>query len=953
VKRGMVVVSVVLGTWMIAGAAFAQDETNPPTAPALPAAAVSAPAPAKIAPPSAPAATEAAVAPAAESKPADAVVAPAAENKPAADAAVAPAAESKPADAAAALMDAAKPEAVAAPAAESKPAEPAAAAAATVVPPSAPKAQSLEELKAAEEALGNPNQVKAGEAIAQQEKVRRAADTIEGQKLLDEADKAYKAENFAHAGQMYRDALGKLPVGKDNRALRTHASERATDAVYEQARVLYRQNKLAESLELIQQQLSVAPDSKALRRLMARIQNDQARAAHVGAAVGAPKTEVPQDRVNELMQSAAGYLAVRDYAHAKTALESVLALEPGNREAIRILKEVNNRRYVKNSTERDATVAGMSADVRAKWNPPAYKIVEPPKQEERARVLNSQPIVEKMRKIIIPEISFRQANIHDVVEFLNKASIEGDKETDPTQKGVNIILNLTPGAAAGSAPAPAAGAAAGADIFAPAAGGGAAAGGGVNTYEVTFNARYLSLEQALKTITDIKGLKYLVEGNVVMIVPADYDPAEIVTRMYPVEPDFVGRVKDTAAAMAPTSTTKGGREFEALGNTDTKSAMPDLKDYFEKMGVLFPKTASITYNSAIGKLIVANTTQNLIKFEQILDDLNKALKKIQQVEIEARFVEVNETDLMELGLEWLLNSSWQLLQNKNSNSLLGGRQRIQIDANSGSGGFTKGLNFWGTDAQTGIAPKSGGVGALGGLLSVSSILTNPELGVVVHALEQNGNADLLSAPKVTTRVGTEANIKVVTEYIYPTEFTPPAQPNTGGTGTTINNQPMVAFPANFATREVGVILQVMPELSADGNVINLTMTPQVVREPTWYQYGVVLPNPNGDGGTYQLNMPQPFFHVRSITTQISIYDGATVVMGGLIVETVEKFNDKVPIIGDIPLLGALFRSKGEHSEKRNLLIFVTANVVDPAGRATRDQVVQGEAAPGAAAAPSP
>jgi general secretion pathway protein D len=82
-------------------------------------------------------------------------------------------------------------------------------------------------------------------------------------------------------------------------------------------------------------------------------------------------------------------------------------------------------------------------------------------------------------------------------------------------------------------------------------------------------------------------------------------------------------------------------------------------------------------------------------------------------------------------------------------------------------------------------------------------------------------------------------------------------------------------------------------------------------------------------------MPQPFFHVRSLSTQISIYDGATVVMGGLITEDLRKVNDKIPVLGDIPLLGALFRSKSERSVKKNLLIFVSAKLVDPAGRLIR------------------
>jgi general secretion pathway protein D len=265
--------------------------------------------------------------------------------------------------------------------------------------------------------------------------------------------------------------------------------------------------------------------------------------------------------------------------------------------------------------------------------------------------------------------------------------------------------------------------------------------------------------------------------------------------------------------------------------------------------------------------------------------------------------------------------------------------RIQMNANSANGGVTKGLRFFGTDSESKQTLQGGGQGTLGSIASFASVLTNPDLTMVLHALEQNGNADLLSAPKVTTRSGTEATIKVVTEYIYPTTFEVQGGSLQANNGNNNNSagivQETTVVPQDFAMREVGVILNVLPEVSPDGNMINLTMKPSVVTEPIWYQYGSTVRR--ADGSTMQMNMPQPFFQLRNIETQISIYDGATVVMGGLITEAVEKANDKIPVLGDIPFIGALFRSKSEKSVKKNLLIFVTAKLVDPAGRLIRTQ----------------
>jgi general secretion pathway protein D len=140
----------------------------------------------------------------------------------------------------------------------------------------------------------------------------------------------------------------------------------------------------------------------------------------------------------------------------------------------------------------------------------------------------------------------------------------------------------------------------------------------------------------------------------------------------------------------------------------------------------------------------------------------------------------------------------------------------------------------------------------------------------------------------------------------------------------------VVEPSSFNMREVGVVLDVTPEVTSDGKMISLVMAPKVVTEPTWKNYGSTYTAP--DGSTQQLTMEQPFFHTRSVETQVLIYNGATVVMGGMINEARTEAEDKIPLLGDIPIIGRLFQSKYEASEKRNLLIFVTARLVDPSGK---------------------
>ena len=86
---------------------------------------------------------------------------------------------------------------------------------------------------------------------------------------------------------------------------------------------------------------------------------------------------------------------------------------------------------------------------------------------------------------------------------------------------------------------------------------------------------------------------------------------------------------------------------------------------------------------------------------------------------------------------------------------------------------------------------------------------------------------------------------------------------------------------------------------------------------------------------------QPVFSTRKVTTSVSVYDGQTVVLGGLMREDVQKTEDKVPIIGDIPLVGRAFRTNTEQHTKKNLVIFVTAKIITPAGVPLNEEEEEG------------
>jgi general secretion pathway protein D len=132
-----------------------------------------------------------------------------------------------------------------------------------------------------------------------------------------------------------------------------------------------------------------------------------------------------------------------------------------------------------------------------------------------------------------------------------------------------------------------------------------------------------------------------------------------------------------------------------------------------------------------------------------------------------------------------------------------------------------------------------------------------------------------------------------------------------------------------------VTLEVTPTVGADDSIA-LNLKPKVVEFEGFVEYGGTSVAISGSTTvTIPSGFFQPIFTTREVSTDVTVFDGATVVIGGLTREEVKTVNDKVPVLGDIPFLGTAFRSSGKTTTKRNLMIFVTANLVSPGGSPLR------------------
>jgi general secretion pathway protein D len=646
------------------------------------------------------------------------------------------------------------------------------------------------------------------------------------------------------------------------------------------------------------------------------------------------RTETPTfiakvEEVKQLLSDAQGYYDSGRFDAAFKAYEKVLNIDPQNTAARLGMEQVNKQRNDYAKIAYNERRGEMIEQVAKAWELPVPKfdtgaatIVE----QSPIEVKNTGAISRKLQEIRIPQLTLSDESVRDAVEKLQKKSRALDTtEPDPAKRGVNIVLKLDPTKEA--------------------------VDGGT---KINLSLSDLPLGEALKYIASAANLKVKIEPYAVAIVPLSEPTETLISKEYKVPPGFI-----SSTSSSSTSSSSSTTPIPGLPQTTGKSG---AKEFLESQGVTFPAGASATYLASSSKLLVKNTQVNLDLIDSLVE-VSLATPP-SQVEIEARFLEVTQNNLQELGFDWLLGA----FNLPGGSGMYGGGGTVgnQRAANGpwpfvppggapvgsitgdGTGNITAG-NRTGSAAVTANALDGlllgSPAGPAAGVLALAGVFTNPQFQVVLRAINQQKGVDLVSAPKVTVTSGRKATINITRKFPYPRDYSPPQVPQNQGGGLAPATP---ATPTSFETRNVGVQLEVEPTVGPDGYTIELSLSPQITEFQGFVNYGtpiyttapVYLGSSRTNGytiATKQItltpnNINQPVFSVRQVDTQVTIYDGQTVVLGGLMREDVQKVQDKTPILGDIPLAGSLFRSSANQRIKRNLLIFVSAGLLDPAGQ---------------------
>ncbi len=761
------------------------------------------------------------------------------------------------------------------------------------------------------------------DAMARAETARQTQLIATGQTQLANARRQLREGRAEDAVATVDAAIAALPANALTQKLIADLKKEKASALLDRAQAALRRGDTAAARLAMAEQAQLAPAAstraEGLERQISRAETTPARPG-VDPAFAADRAATAQMIAKGRAQYVAG-----DLDGAQGTFRAVEAQEPDNTIAKGFLLRIAEEKAETGALNREKTRAQLLEEVAKSWQRPGI-------YQERPRETNAAeavaPLQRKITEIVLPAVSWTRAPIGEVVASLSAISEEFDTAAAAgTAKGVNVVLvdpsNKNP--------------------------------------SVTITLRNMSLKRVLDLVTEQIGYQYEVQADALVVRPGG-ETSTLETQFFPVTRATVLRMSGIGGGGA-------GKDPYAAGGAGTEPAVTggeasSMRAFLQQAGVSFTvEGSSLAYDGSA--IIVTQTARNNERIRNILARYND----VRQVEIEAKFMEVQEGALEELGVTWNLSRRGVPRVNPATGAPVldtNGRQIFDPRESYTTNNINRSLlgafpssstsnalvikdpaitnsvtdpNQTAGQLRVPVAPTTipGAVqlaATAGALASIVGFVGEFDVTAAIRALSQRQGTDLLSSPKLTVLSGNPANITVAQELRYPQSYGEiQSQVGTGAVaggaaGVTIT----AGTPQEFTSRNVGVELKVTPTVEEDDYSISLDLNPKVTEFEGFVEYG----GPSvAISGTTTVTVPpgfyQPIFSVRDISTKVTIWDGATLVMGGLTREEVKKVNDKVPFFGDLPFVGRLFRTKGESSQKRNLLIFVTANLVSPGG----------------------
>ena len=398
--------------------------------------------------------------------------------------------------------------------------------------------------------------------------------------------------------------------------------------------------------------------------------------------------------------------------------------------------------------------------------------------------------------------------------------------------------------------------------------------------KITVQLAGVSFQEALDIITKTKGLQYQTIGNTIIVgtknnMSAGFGQLHVFHLKFANPDDVVNAAKLALGLGGSTesSSTENSTQTTTTSNTNNTNSTTSNNDGTTTAEI----SGNLTVDKATNSLLFYGTASEAQKIRVVLDQIDIPYE---QVSLEAQVMSINKTDSKNLGIEWEWSKAPQSYEEYTP-------EKITIDAATGKITSTEPAEI--TRASSFNKGTTGGIISFG--RSPDGLPYEFYYAAKINALINNGKANILSKPKITTINGKEATINIGGEVPIPT--------------LTVSDN---TTTTTYEYKETGIILKYTPRVNDDGYI-----TAKIHTE-------VSTPTYDADAKAYRFNK-------RSADTQVRLKDGETMVIGGLIGSDESKVMSKIPFLGDLPILGRFFSNVNNSKNESEVIIFVTARIV--------------------------
>lgn len=399
--------------------------------------------------------------------------------------------------------------------------------------------------------------------------------------------------------------------------------------------------------------------------------------------------------------------------------------------------------------------------------------------------------------------------------------------------------------------------------------------------DVTVDFSGLPLDLAMRALIEANGYYFVQTGGLIRVRNRE-------TRLFQVDYINTTRAGQGASAVQISSSSSGGGGGSSGGGggsggageqgstmTVTATATNDFwGDLNTQLQSLLSEGGKVTINRLAGSVLVSDNHRNIETVAEFIASVSDRV--VRQVDLEVQIYEVGFSRARQIGVDW-------------------SRIATELTRN------------YGTEFSTDLIVRNSAYGPdpLPNGIRLTQDISEKDILFVIEALEQQGDVRVVSKPRLRTLNNQPAVVRVGQDLPV---FLRESLASTG-------DNPVITENYTVQNVTIGTMLSITPQISADG-IITLDLTPAVTRFVRYVTADGTAQSPNA-----------PVIDVRQATSLVRVRNGDTIVMGGLVQEGTTSTVRKVPIIGDIPLLGRAFRGESVQKEMTELIFFVTPRIV--------------------------